>query len=261
MISLKVMDTPLVVSAEMQGLSISTLTSLRAVEVLAFGPMRSTEVAHHLRIHPRTARRILAYLAEHEWVRRIPGRWPEWELTARVLALASRAAHGTLREQTAIGLVDDLCAETACPAYAVVPCYDAVCCVADSRFDTMLERGDVVPAVENVGGHALMAYRPRWCEQNLTLAGATPESWSTRLDMIRTRGYAIDYVPPSARTSSTRIELAFPVAWRDDPAVAAVVVGNVPETELEGTVERVFAALDRAGRPAATPARELAASA
>ena len=250
------------VSAEMQGLSISTLTSLRAVEVLAFGPMRSTEVAHHLRIHPRTARRVLAHLAEHGWARRIPGRFPEWELSGRVLALASKAAHGILREQAAITLVDDLYEETGLPIYAVLPCYDSVCCVADSGgCETLLERGEVVPAVENVAGHALMAYRRRWCEQNLMLAGTSPEAWTERIDAIRCNGYAIAHVPPSPINCETRIEVAFPVAWRDDPAVAAVVVGAVPESELNDTIQRVFAMLDRVGRRTPETRNELAASA
>lgn len=248
------------VSAEMQGLSISTLTSLRVVEVLAFGPMRTTEVAHHLRVHPRTARRILAFLGAHGWVHRIPGRWPEWELSGRVLALASRAAQGTLRQQAAIGLVDDLYEATGLPVYSALPCYDAVCCVADSGgYETVLERGDVVPAVESVAGHALMAYRPLWCEQNLTLAGMTAEAWSERLRTIRSNGYAVDHVLPSKDNHVSRIELAFPVAWRDDPAVAALVVGAVPESELKDTVERVFAFLDQTDRPGPVAANELAA--
>ena len=236
------MNADLVVSAEVQGLATQSFAPLRVVEVLAFGSMTTTEVAHHLRVHQRTARRALVLLHERGWVHRLDGPRPRWELSGRVLALASRAAHGTLGEQTAIALVDDLYEDTGHPVYAVIPCYDGVCCVADSRFDTLLQRGGLASAVENVGGVALLAYRPRWRDQTLALAGVDADEWASRLAYVRRNGYAAEFL------NGGLAELAFPVCWRGDPATAALVVGNVIEPELAEMVARVFDWLERRGR-------------
>jgi DNA-binding IclR family transcriptional regulator len=73
------------------------ISTLRAVEIMAFGPTSAPVLAELLSCHPRIARRILGRPVDDGWARRIPpdasqkGRSPRYDLTLRVIAMAAQA--------------------------------------------------------------------------------------------------------------------------------------------------------------------------
>ena len=64
--------------------------TVRALEVLAFGPMSAPQLAEKLQIHPRTARRMLYRLVDEGYVVRHGGPRPRFELTMRVVEVAGQ---------------------------------------------------------------------------------------------------------------------------------------------------------------------------
>jgi DNA-binding IclR family transcriptional regulator len=65
---------------------------MQTLELLAHGPRWPGEVAEHLAVHQRTARRILARLADEGYISR-PKVMSPYSLTPRFSALATQALH------------------------------------------------------------------------------------------------------------------------------------------------------------------------
>ena len=74
---------------------------MQTLELLARGPRWPGEVAEHLAVHQRTARRILSRLADEGYISR-PKVMSPYSLTPRFADLASRA----LRHRTDAALAD-----------------------------------------------------------------------------------------------------------------------------------------------------------
>lgn len=71
--------------------SYHVLRVLQALEALADAPCSTTQLAQALRIHGRTARRILKRLAYDGYARSGGGPRPKYVLTPQFAALATRA--------------------------------------------------------------------------------------------------------------------------------------------------------------------------
>jgi DNA-binding IclR family transcriptional regulator len=70
---------------------------LQALEAIVLRPSSAPAVAAALRVHPRTARRILQTLAKEQYVERRGGQGRaahRYQPTIRLLALAAQAAQG-----------------------------------------------------------------------------------------------------------------------------------------------------------------------
>src|SRR5690348_16321823 len=65
---------------------------MQALEVLAFGPATASQVAEELKVHPRTARRLLNRMAYDGWLVRRGGPRPTYTPTMRIVALAAELA-------------------------------------------------------------------------------------------------------------------------------------------------------------------------
>lgn len=100
--------------------------TMRALELLAFGPLSARELAAALQVHERTARRIFSRLLDEEYVTRLDEPRRRYVLTMRVAALTS--ASGLVG--VAAPIVALLHTETALTAQLVSPSYDCVLCVA-----------------------------------------------------------------------------------------------------------------------------------
>src|SRR5919109_5229256 len=66
--------------------------TMQALEVLAFQPSSAPQVAGHLRVDPRTARRLLNRLVDEGWLTRSEGRTRMYSLSLRLVALAAHFA-------------------------------------------------------------------------------------------------------------------------------------------------------------------------
>ena len=62
--------------------------TVRALELLAAGPLSAPKLAEALQIHPRTARRMLNRLADEGYVRRLHEPCRRYVLTMRLIAVA-----------------------------------------------------------------------------------------------------------------------------------------------------------------------------
>lgn len=82
------------VSHATRQMSYATERTLRAIELLAFGPCSATELAAALQIHPRTVRRLLQKLVHEQYATATPRRHRAglvYALSPRLIGLATRA--------------------------------------------------------------------------------------------------------------------------------------------------------------------------
>src|SRR3954470_12632719 len=94
--------------------------TLRAIEVLAFGPASTPQVAEALRVDARTARRLLNRLADDGWVVRIEGRVRMYTLSLRLVALASQFVERAPLTHAAASVVRSLHERTGGVAHVTV---------------------------------------------------------------------------------------------------------------------------------------------
>jgi DNA-binding IclR family transcriptional regulator len=226
--------------------------TMRALELLAFGPLSAPQVAAALQTHPRTARRMLQRLADEEYVVRLDEPRGRYALTMRLVAVAGQALdHMELPRLTA-PFVALLHAETMLTAHLVVPSYDRVLCVAHCDGGRIPEPGlrELIPAHCTAGGKALLAERDRWRESllNRTLNAYTertvtdPGAVEHEAVATRQRGYAIEDGEYRLGVQA----VAAPVRDRGGAAIAAVGVSTTGRMDVErvsGDVMSVAAAL------------------
>lgn len=67
--------------------------TVRALELLASGPLTAPKLAEAMQIHPRTARRMLNRLADEGYVARLDESRHRYVLTMRLVALAGQWLH------------------------------------------------------------------------------------------------------------------------------------------------------------------------
>jgi DNA-binding IclR family transcriptional regulator len=221
------------------------IRTMRALEVLAFGPMTAPQLADHLGVHPRTARRLLSQLQRDGWLAYSPTFPPTYAPTLRLVALAAQVgARSPLAEITAPAL-ERLHAVTGRPAILAIPSYDStVCvvrCVGEAAADAPL--GVIEPAHETAHGKVLLAHRPAWRRSVLErLQDVDVTELDRELDQARRDGYAV-------ADSGT----AAPVAVRGaEPLIALGVLGPRADDSLR---RRVCLAAARASERLASVAR------
>lgn len=67
--------------------------TVRALELLASGPLSAPKLAEAMQIHPRTARRMLNRLADEGYVQRLDEPRRRYVLTMRLIAVAGQWLH------------------------------------------------------------------------------------------------------------------------------------------------------------------------
>ena len=144
--------------------------TMRALELLAFGPVSVRQLAAALQIHERTARRMLGRLVDEEYVTRLDEPRRRYVLTLRVAALASQAVKRSELARAASPVVAVLHRQTGLTAHLVSPSYDcALCHVHAAEDGTSTPRlRELVSAHCTAGGKTLLAGRDCWRESLLS---------------------------------------------------------------------------------------------
>jgi len=147
--------------------------SMRALELLAFGPASAPDVALYLKVDQRTARRLLARLEADGYVALVTGegRRRRYAPTMRIVALAGQVVqHAELTELTA-PFVRRLHEETGEVAHLSLPSYRSVLCLVhwgpDGPSSVRPQMRELVPSHCTAAGKALLAYRDSWRESLL----------------------------------------------------------------------------------------------
>jgi DNA-binding IclR family transcriptional regulator len=222
--------------------------TMQALEVLAFQPSSASQIASHLRVDARTARRLLNRLTEDGWVVRVEGRVRTYTLSLRLLALAAVYADSLPLAHAAQPLVTGLHTETACTAHLEVPCYRSVLCLVHRAGgpDARPQLRELVSAHACAGGKVLLAYREPWRESVLErpldeLTDRTvvePDEVRRQCAEIRERGWATE-------DGEYRIGLqgvAAPVFDHTGEAVAALALTGGEELRVLDRLDAVKAA-------------------
>lgn len=233
--------------------------TLQAIELLSFQPASAPQLAGALRIHPRTARRLLNRLVADGWLTRSPGRERTYAPTMRIVALAAQLAERGTLPRVAAPVVDRLHAETGAAAHLAVPCYRSVLCLVHRGGDRDLPPGlrELMPCHATAAGKALLAHRDAWRASVLAqpLRPRTPatlvepERLEAELAVAREQGYATEDGEhlPEVRA------VAAAVYDHTGEAVAAVAISG-------RAAELPSSALSGLGRTVAERARELTAA-
>jgi DNA-binding IclR family transcriptional regulator len=207
----------------------------RALELLAAEPRSAPELAEGMKVHVRTARRVLRRLEADGYVALIPDRRRRYRLTTRLMAVAAQAVECldltdqarphvlALRRQ--LGRVS---------AHLCVPSYLSALCLVHASGDEsnggQPRLRELVPCHCTAGGKALLAWRERWREAVLaeplhsftdrTITG--PEFLRRELSRTVTRGYSVEDREYDRGTRA----VAAPVFSDDENAIAALSVSG-----------------------------------
>jgi DNA-binding IclR family transcriptional regulator len=227
--------------------------SMRALEVLAFGPSSTSQIATELQVHPRTARRLLNRMVNDGWLVRRDGPRPTYTPTLRIVALAAQHAHRAPLVRHGMELARTARARTGVPAHLAVPSYRSSLRLVRTVGDEPVAVRDLAPANATAGGKLLLAFRRPWRE--VVLSGplvaltektlAEPARLADELDAVRERGHALEdgeYRPESR-------SLAMPVRGPGGEAVAALAISStqLPLAELHDRSPDLAAVADELG--------------
>jgi IclR family transcriptional regulator, acetate operon repressor len=176
--------------------------TMQAIEVLAFQPCSAPQVAGALRVHPRTARRLLNRLVAEGWLTRSDGRRRIYAPTMRIVALAAQLADRDPLAGAARPVVSRLHEETGATAHLAIPSYRSALCLVHRAGgpDARPQLRELVPAHAAAAGKLLLAYRDPWRESVLQLpldpvtpqTIVAPEAIHAEAAAIVQRGYAVD---------------------------------------------------------------------
>ena len=189
----------------------SSVSVLRAAEIMAFGSVSSGQLARALSCNIRTARRVLDRLVAEGWAQRTGDARPRFSLTFRAAAMGAQALSRSPFAGVAARVVGEVAERAGRPAYVVVPCYEQLLCVASSD-RAVVRRGDVVAAAGSPGGLVLLAHRPAW------RAALERCDRDGELERVRKLGLA--------RVGG---EVALPVPCNGDGVLGALVFAAEPE--------------------------------
>jgi DNA-binding IclR family transcriptional regulator len=197
---------------------------MRALEVLAFGPMTAPHLAAVLGVHPRTARRLLGELQRDGWLSCSPKAPRVYAPTLRLVTLAAQiGSRAPLALLTAPAL-ERLHAVTGLVATLAIPSYDATICLVRCSGDGLLQPplGQLVSASRCASGKVLLAHREPWRHSILdTLPPGEDRAHLEReLGRIRADGYAIE----TGTGTDRALELAAPVRGPEHDVPAAIGV-------------------------------------
>ena len=235
--------------------------TVRALELLAFGPMSAPELADALQIDVRTARPMLARLVDEEYVTRVDGPRRRYSLTPRLVAIAGQWLEQFQLPCRAAPIVARLQATTGLTSHLVVPSYDRVLCVVHSNEAGIPEPRlrELVPAHCTAGGKVLLAARDRWRASVLssTLCAFTqrtvtdPREVEREAAATRNRGYATE----NGEYRRGICGVAAPVHDRSGATIAAIGVSAVESVDVETVSADVTQAAAALTLSLAAPAR------
>ena len=213
--------------------------TVRALELLAFGPLSAPQLAAAMQVHQRTARRMLCRLADEEYVTQLDEPRRRYTLTLRLAAVVGQALQRNDLARLAAPFVSLLHTQTGLAAHLVAPAYDRVMCLLHATTDEIPRPGlrELVPAHCTAGGKALLAARDRWRE---SLLSAQPSAYTERTVTdraavereavaTRERGYAIEDGEYQAGLRA----VAAPVRDRGGAAIAAIGVTTAGADDLD----------------------------
>jgi DNA-binding IclR family transcriptional regulator len=177
--------------------------TMRALELLAFGPLSVPQLAAAMQAHPRTVRRLLSRLEHEDYVVSRGRTRRMYEPTMRIVALAGQVVQNAPLARRAQPYVTLLCEQTRATAHLAVPSYQSVLClVHESRgmAEVRPQLRELIPAHCTAGGKALLAWREHWRESVLTtsLRAYTertivdPSELRRMLDASYQQGFAVE---------------------------------------------------------------------
>lgn len=223
--------------------------TVRTLELLAFRPVSASELAAYLRVHPRTARRLLRRLHDEGYVTRGEGA-RRYKLSPRLVAVAAQAVASSDLLGCAAPLLESLHVRTGLSGQLWAPSYTGVVCLARSPPIGLVALGELVPAPTCAAGKALLAARPHWRDSVLGALALAPDPVGPELDAeaasIAKHGFAVtDSEPPHGGWG-----LAAVVHVNQDPiaAVTANGVGARGTAAVAGEVLQVVERLEHAMR-------------
>jgi DNA-binding IclR family transcriptional regulator len=176
--------------------------TMQAMEVLAFQPCSAPQVAGVLRVHPRTARRLLNKLVAEGWLTRSEGRRRIYAPTMRIVALGAQLAARDPLALAARPAVTRLHEETGLTAHLAIPSYRSTLCLVHRAGgpDARPQLRELVPVHATAAGKVLLAFREPWRLDVLSrpLEAVTsrtlvdPEELAAETARVAERGYSVD---------------------------------------------------------------------
>ena len=138
----------------------AAMNTVRALELLAFGPLSAPQLATNLGVGVTSARQLLKRMALEGFVIQERGHRRRYHATLRLAALGRQMLDRSPLVQAAAPCVAQLAQDTRCAAHLWIPGYDdqVVCAVhADVRGgrETSSVLCEVAPAPSSAAGHVL----------------------------------------------------------------------------------------------------------
>lgn len=228
----------------------AAMNTMRALERLVHGPVSAPELAEHLEVAPRTARRILRRLELEGYAAVCADTPRRYRATLRLAALGRRAIDHDPLIRAAGPIVAALARTTRAAAHLWIPLAPDVCCVLHAASD-----GTATPAAPmlgrrssawaNAGGRALVAYQPDFAaavvadrlDRQDGASAADSGTLATEVRRVRSDGYATLRDERQAAVTSVAA-----VVRLEQQAVAALGVslgdGSRPTADIPAHVMR-----------------------
>jgi DNA-binding IclR family transcriptional regulator len=205
--------------------------TMRVLELLAYAPMSAPQLAEALGAHPRTVRRVLARLAEEEYVVYDSDR--RYSSTMRLVALAGQVLGNSMlikRARPYLALAHE---RTGAIAELLMPSYESVLCVLRVTGEGEIAGPavqEIAPAHASAGGKVLLAARPRWresvlgrsLEPHVDHTITDPMVLRRELNNVLANGYATE--PDESRPDVMTI--AAPITLGSETVAALQVTGS-----------------------------------
>jgi DNA-binding IclR family transcriptional regulator len=224
--------------------SLSVRWTMEALEVLAFQPLSAPQVAGALKIHPRTARRLLNRLRDDGYLSRSDDGRRLYSPTLRLVSLAGQIAARNRVFKLAPAFMAPLSERAGASAQLCIPSYGSVLVVLDAPPGGAARSSahELVPPHCTASGKALLAWRHSWRDSVLSapLRAFTrrtvtdPAALRAEADAIRHQGYATeeDEFRPRRRSA------AAPVFLPDGDPMASLSVTTTNADHALGELAR-----------------------
>jgi IclR family transcriptional regulator, KDG regulon repressor len=225
--------------------------TMRTLELLAERPLTQAGLAEALKIHRRTARRLLAPLVEAGYATRLGQRRPEYVATLKLVGIAGAVVERADLVKVAFPHVVALRDLTGEAAHLCVPREEGVMHLVEESGESVVmvkpAVGEVVPYHCTAVGKALLAYRVSLLKSVFSASlqrftahtSLDPAELLYQLTQVREHGYAVDDreyhlelrcvaapVFDSAREAIAAIGVSGPasrIGAEDVPAIAEIV--------------------------------------
>jgi DNA-binding MarR family transcriptional regulator len=138
------------------------MNTVRALERIALAPQSTAELADHLQIGVRTARRLLQRLAAEGYVTQDGGHRRRYRATLRLAALGRMLIERAMLPRISAPIVAQLAAATSCAAHLWIPAQGDVLCVLHTHPGACLPRpmlGELMGARDSAPGAVLCPER------------------------------------------------------------------------------------------------------